>query len=77
MTTKITLWFECKVCKALFLSYCMGKYLPCYYDMIHTEGICFYDHRIGEIHDNHVLNSLKNIRKCRKCSKGNQLEDYI
>lgn len=77
MTTKILLWFRCKVCNTDFLSYVLGKYLSCYYEDIHTEGTCFYDHRIGEIHNNHVLNPLKDIRKCKRCNKSNQLEEFI
>ena len=77
MTIKITLWFKCPVCKKDFLSYVLGHYLTCYYDLIHTDGICFYDNRLGEIHNNHVLNAVKDKRKCRACNKANQLEEFI
>lgn len=77
MTTKILLWFRCRVCNTDFLSYVIGKYLSCYYQDIHTDGICFYDIRIGEIHNNHVLNPVRGDFKCRKCRKSNQLEDFI
>lgn len=77
MTIKTLFWFRCSVCKKDFLSYVLGKYLNCYFEDIHTDGYCFYDNRIGEIHNNHVLNPVKDSRKCRKCSKSNQLEEFI
>ena len=77
MTTKIMLWFTCRVCHTDFLSYCLGHYLKCFYFDTHTDGTCFFDNRIGEIHNNHVLNTVKDKRKCRKCDKANQLEEFI
>lgn len=76
MTIKTILWFRCRVCNKDFLSYVIGKYI-CYNNEYHNDGVCFYDNRIGEIHNNHVLNPLKDIRKCKRCNKSNQLEEFI
>lgn len=72
MTTIELLAFDCKICNKTFLSYCYGHYINYCHD-----GLCFYDNTIGEIHDNHYLNPVMNIRKCKLCSKANQLEEFI
>lgn len=77
MTIKYLLWYRCTVCLKDYLGYYYGRFLNCYLEDLHTDGICFFDHRIGEIHNNHVLNPLKDSRKCKKCSRANQLEEFI
>jgi len=74
MTTRELLAFECPVCHKTFLSYCYGRHIT--YGCLH-DGICFYDNTIGEIHDNHYLNPVKDSRKCLACRKSHQLEEYI
>jgi hypothetical protein len=75
MTVKDLLWFRCRVCKTDFLSYVEGRDM--FYCHEDSDGQCFYDNKLGEIHNNHVLNPIKQVRKCRKCRKANQLEEFI
>ena len=77
MTQTELFWFDCPICHTHFLSYVKGHYLWCHQEDIHTDGYCFYDNTIGEIHNNHILNRVKDIRKCRRCRVAQQLEDFI
>lgn len=72
---KLLLWFTCPICNKHFLSYVNGYYLLHCHDP--NEYFCFLDLKIGEIHKNSILNTIKEIRKCRKCRKSHQLEEFI
>ena len=73
MTFIDSFWFTCKRCGKTFRGEVNGK--PIYDDC--EEGSCFRDYSLGEIHDNHYLNTIKGKRECKKCSEHVDLMTYM